>query len=197
MLGGPSHSFQKNRLLGTFRLDDNEPPLRLRPIWQRIEEASLIARIAIGGARPLTISTTNRSGRNQETRSAASTDSRCHTTNASRSSRAGWVLSFMPNQAVLDYTGFSIDDDVMKSDFSRSRLSSAKMSSDCASNDSKRWCEASRLKMSKGREGKTGRTDGFSFVINPCETGAVVRSVGTRAEPISMTLNALKPASAT
>src|SRR5260221_391509 len=66
------------------------------------------------------------------------------------------------------------------------------MSSDCATNDSRRWCAASHSKMSKGREEKTGSIDGFSFVTSLYWMIPASRCVGMRAGPTSTISNKLK-----
>ncbi len=79
------------------------------------------------------------------------------------------------NQAVLDYTGLTIDD-VMKSDF-RDRVFHPE--------DVKRLRDERQQALLRGEP--------FSFVTNLCWTRPSSRCAGTRAEPTSMISNARKP----
>jgi len=95
------------------------------------------------------------------------------------------------NQAVLDYTGLTIDD-VMKSDF-RDRVFHPGDVERLRDERQQALARCEPFENEQRREEKTGRTDGFSFVINLCWTRPGSRCAGTRAEPTSMISNARKP----
>jgi formate hydrogenlyase transcriptional activator len=95
------------------------------------------------------------------------------------------------NQAVLDYTGLTIDD-VMKSDF-RDRVFHPEDVERLRDERQQALARGEPFENEQRTRGKDGTYQWFLIRYKPLRDRRVARSAGTRAEPTLMISNALKP----